>query len=267
MDSIETCIEDIRKVFSDFVRIDNLEVEIKLKLKFGLLSIKIKFQINFPMIPPLFLVGTQVKHPIVDIFGFIKYNEYYNWLPDIDICKILLRIKNEFESYPPIPSAVPNFPDFMLYANQLGHRMKTESDVQQVIRSTPEYSLLKMERDALIESNTKALSETTLSKQAYNTQYQTNQSLIIEYRRMQNKISELSEKINQLQQKTNEALPKYIEELEREYSIRANDIYSKLLKKEITSGEFCEKYQEFTKFIKLIQLAKGKLLLTNSVII
>jgi hypothetical protein len=203
----------------------------------------------------------------VDIFGFIKYNEYYNWQPDIDICKILLRIKNEFELYPPVPSDAPNFPDFRLYVNQLGHLMKTESDVQQVIRSTPEYSLLKTERDTLIESNTNTLLETTSSKQAYNTLYQANVPQITEYNRMQNKISELTETISKLQQKTNEALPKYIEELEKEYTIRANETYTKLLKKEITSGEFCEKYQEFTKFIKLIQLAKGKLLLTNSVII
>ncbi|OMJ87899.1 hypothetical protein SteCoe_10311 [Stentor coeruleus] len=145
--------------------------------------------------------------------------------------------------------------------------METEADVHQVIHSTNEYCILKMERDDLLESNKKTLSEITSSKKAYNTLYQSNLSQITKYRQMQNKISELNETITQLQQKTNEALPKYLEELEKEYTIRANEIYNKLLRKQITSGEFCEKYQEHMKFVKLIQLAKGKLLLTNSIII
>jgi Modifier of rudimentary (Mod(r)) protein/Ubiquitin-conjugating enzyme len=253
------CINKIKKVFLNPKIISELEIEVDFGLGPGNLGIRIYFTEDYPADPPKLKAASIVSHPKVDLFGIISYDEYENWSPNTDVVDVLMKVYQEFQLNPPIPSNRNQLilPDFKEYKKNFCKPLEDESDFIEFISLIDEYKKALDLKDKLLEQNIKNTYMNIELKKEYNKIYDSLPYQIHKYKILKEKMDKLDKHVEIVKFRYSpEMILARLEEMEIEYQFQAQKIFEKFVKKQISTDQFISEYEIPTKKAKMIQLIK-----------
>ena len=251
--------ETIREIsqFFEITKLQNNEYQVTIKIDSGKFILRICFSREHPRYPPSLICANVMEHMRIDRFGTIKYPEYFEWTPTVNLVDIIKRLQADLNTNPPTKPKEKKFPEIESNVKAFAGRIKCEDDLIEVLRNTQEYKDSENFKIKMMNEN-KSLSNLILGKKKeFLERLKKNEKNLKVYQELVENFEVLHEKAEESNKHFRENV--LIQSLNRieSYSVnQASKILFNFMQKRLELNDFMARYKEEVKTQKIVMMVK-----------
>ena len=198
-----------------------------------------------------------MEHMRIDRFGTIKYPEYFDWTPHVDLSEIIKRLQADFNINPPTKPREKKFPEIESNVKAFAGRIKCEDDLIEVLRNSQEYQDIENLKIKMMNENKALCNLIVNKKKGYLERLKKNEAKLKVYQEWVEKYEVLQKKVDDSNKHFRENV--LIQSLSRIESNSVNEaakILFNFMNKSMQVNNFMTRYNEEVKTQKIAMMIK-----------